>query len=223
MKQYICLNTIDCSWADENPPRQFSLPDTEENVCPNCESSNIREAIIEPKKLPWLIPTALIGALCLASIVWWLWPLTPPPPLMIKVLDLNCQTGVLSLTTVGGNDSPVTFEIEGLGASKNNEFKIFLSKRYGKSLKLFAIQNGVSIDTMYTTHCPEKGGQEKDKDHGESWNTDAPKAPPVKWTRVTDSDFCVGECILAYSETDNLGHIRERKVENYAKCCPADK
>lgn len=216
MKQYICLNHGECNWADETPPRQFTLPEAEENVCPNCDSSNIREAIIEPKGPSWIIPAIIVGVLCLTGIIWWLWPPTPPQ-LLIKVVSLNCQTGVLSLTTIGGDDSPVTFEIEDLGASKNNEFKIPLSQKNGKSFKLFAIQNGVTVDTTYTTHCPVPPPP-------------PPPPPPGPHTseqntykRVKGSEFCIGECILAYSETDNLGHTRERRVENYAGCCPADK
>ena len=104
MKQYICLNHGECNWADETPPRPFTLPEAEENVCPNCVSSNIREAKKERKGPPWLTPAIIIGVLCLAGIIWW-WPV-PSQPLLLKVVDLNCQTGVLSLTTIGGDNSP---------------------------------------------------------------------------------------------------------------------
>lgn len=220
MKQYICLNHGECNWADEIPPRQFRLPEAEENVCPNCDSSNIREAI-GGKKPSWIKPAIIIGILCLAGIIWWLWPPTTQPQLLIKVVGLNCQNGILSLTTVGGDDSPVTFEIEGLGASKNNEFRIPRSKRYGKSFKLFAIQNGVTVNTTYTTHCPVP--LPPPPPHDPIDTTVESKDPTAKWTRVEGSNFCVGECVLSYSETDNLGHFRERRVENYSDCCPADK
>ena len=217
MKQYICLNHGECNWADETPPREFSLPDREEHFCPNCESGNIKE---KPKSsgLPWTKIAVAVGLIfILAGLVWLFWPKTIIP-LALQVSLLNCETGTLSLTTTGGDDNPVIFKADGL-ESKNgkNEFSLPAFKRSGKKIRLYAMQNGVTVDTTYSINCPDI--------------VPFPPPPPPRvdpkvsssFRKVKGSEFCGDNCTLYYSEIDNLGHTREKKIENYTECCSASK
>lgn len=216
MKTYICLNHGECNWADETPPREFSLPDGEDHFCPNCESANVKEKP-KPPRPPWAKIAGALGLLLLiAGLVWLFWPPNTPRSLKIEVTGLDCKTGVLSLTTIHGDDSPITFSAEGLSMGQSTpNFTLPKSQRNGQMFTFFAVQNGDTSSVNYSTNCPIP--------------PPPPPPPPLPpkvagaYRRVEGSEFCIGDCILAYSETDNLGHTRERRIENYAECCPADK
>ncbi|MCK8495897.1 hypothetical protein M0L20_28785 [Spirosoma sp. RP8] len=131
----------------------------------------------------------------------------------------DCQKRLITLTTTGGNESPITFIAKGLSSGEsNNVFIIPKDQPVGSTLTFFAVQNGDTANVQYKIECPQApqppgdGGDRK------------PAALVIKWTRVDNSEFCdPGTCTLLYSETDKLGHTRERRIENYAKCCPANK
>ena len=220
MKQYICLNHGECNWADEHPPREFSLPNEEDQVCPNCESINIKEKP-KPPGLPWQKIAGTLGVILLiAALIWAFWPVPPPPksPLTLKATP-DCETGLITLAAEGGDGSPVTYTAEGLkSVGDSNTFQVPTGRRNGSTLTFYAIQNGERVDFSHKMDC----------------GTIAPPPPPppvhqqpvtnVKWTRVAGSNFCEpGTCTLIYNEIDNLGHIREQRTENYAPCCPAEK
>jgi hypothetical protein len=159
METYICLNHGECLWADEQPPRTFSLPNSDENVCPNCGSTNVKVPVSSPAPPRKLILAGLLLAALLLAILWFKIgnekKLPPPfPPDTITKIDRDKRK---TLTPTG----------------------------------------------------PEKGE-----------NPPLPQPPRVVWTRVAGSDEClVDECTLEYKETDNLGHIRERRILNYTNCC----
>jgi hypothetical protein len=214
MKKYICLNHGECNWADEKPPREFSLPEGEENVCPNCESTNIKEAV-PPKSSVGRI-AIIAGALALlATIAWLVWP--KPPPLELKV-EMNCETGLITLTSTGGNEEPITFSADGLSSGKeNNTFKVPKNRRNSSTFTFHAEQSGKVVDTEYKTGCPTPPYPPKDPD-----TTQPPVRPDITWSKINGSDFCIDDCVVEYTEQDNLGHTRVRRVSNYAKCCPAE-
>ncbi|GAB3695354.1 hypothetical protein GCM10027592_17470 [Spirosoma flavus] len=128
-----------------------------------------------------------------------------PVPLLLKA-KLNCTARLVTLTPEGGDNSLITYSAEGLnsGATKN-VFIIPTNKRNGTVFTFHATQNGKVTEAQVTMNCPSI-------------------PPPVKWSRVLGSEFCdPPTCTLTYSEIDNLGHTREQRINNYAKCCPADK
>ncbi|MVM36414.1 hypothetical protein GO730_00130 [Spirosoma sp. HMF3257] len=173
MKQYICLNHGECNWADEKPARVFTLPEDEENVCPNCESANIRPP------LPLASPGRKIIPYVLAGLV-----------IIVLVLFFSFKEEI---------KSPSTKEHTSDGGSSGN-----------------AKQD----NTSYT----ENGTKNQGNDKGTySQDKNSPKPVELTYRKVEGSEFCISDCVLSYSEIDNLGHIRERKIENYAKCCPANK
>jgi hypothetical protein len=220
MKKYICLNHGECIWADEKPPREFSLPEIDENVCPNCGSSNIKEKPAPPGP-PWKKIAAVVGLLLLIlGIVWLFIPPDPPPlvPLTIQA-ESNCQTRLITLISTGGDGSPITFTVEGLNSVQDSVFKIPINQPAGSTFTFHAVQSGKTVSFQYRINCkPLKFSPGPVDNPGKTTESVSPK-----WNRVAGSEFCVGDCIVAYSEIDNLGHTRERRVENYDKCCPANK
>lgn len=165
MKKYICLNRVECNWADEKPPREFTLPEEDENVCPNCSSSNIREAQAVKRPIPVAKILAAVALLLLSLIAIWAYNSRKPGP---------------------GRPQSTDFSSTATNDSSNEQSE-------GKN----------------------------------SSNPPSPIPPPVRptvtWIRVAGSDFCVDDCVVEYTEQDNLGHTRVRRIENYAKCCPAAK
>lgn len=223
MKTYICVNYGECIWADEKPPREFSLPDSDENVCPNCEKNNIQEAP-KPPGPPWAKIALAVGLLLLLTGAMWLWGFnrqektdekggdsTETTPLVLMIDDMNCETGVLSLRTLKGDGSPVMFGGEGLKSEQNSSsFVIPKAQRRGKKFMFFAVQSKDTVSLEYTTNCSKQL---------------PPPPPPITWTRVPGSEFCddLTECVQVYSERNNLGQIRERRIENCADCGAAKK
>lgn len=221
MKQYICLNHGECNWADETPPREFSLPEGDDQVCPNCESTNIKEKP-KPSKPPWLKIAGILGIILLiAAFLWAFWPVSPPLNPLILNATPDCQQGIITLTTNGGDGSSVIFGAEGLKTTGDSSvFQIPEDRRNGSTFTFFAIQNEERAEVQCKTDCkiipPQLPGD----------SDTVPKRPVtiVKWTRVAGSNFCEpGTCTLIYAEIDNLGHTRERRTVNYAPCCPAEK
>ena len=167
MKKYICFYRIDCSWADEIPPREFTLAGNgDENVCPNCESSNIREKPVPAGPPKGKIAAYVAGVLLIAGILY----------LMFR------NPSVI--------DEP---------------------------------NNGDSTTTSNVPLPPKTNGDNTAEGKEKEKKRPLKQAKAVTWNQVAGSEFCVGDCIVAYTETDNLGHTRERRIENYEKCCPADK
>ncbi|QKZ12080.1 hypothetical protein [Spirosoma sp. KUDC1026] len=219
MKKYICLNHGECNWADEKPPREFSLPEGEENVCPNCESTNLKEVIPPgpPRGRIALIASALV---LLAAIAWLIW-FQSQPPLKLNA-EMNCETGLITLTSTGGNEEPITFSADGLSlGQENNTFKVPRNRRKGSTFTFHAEQSGNTVNTEYTTDCPVKklhyppGPKEEE-------TSQTTVRPAATWSKINGSDFCIDDCVVEYTEQDNLGHTRVRRVSNYAKCCPAE-
>jgi hypothetical protein len=164
MKNYICLNHGECSWADERPPRVFSLPEGEENVCPNCESANIKDAVT-PKSSSGRIVLLALGAILILFGVYRL--------VSRFIQDEN--------TSTSPTEQPVDNGKPGVETDEPAEPT--------KPLR---------------PEIPEK------------------TRPVAIWSRVDGSEFCVDDCVVEYTEQDNLGHTRVRKISNYAKCCPAE-
>ena len=216
MKQYICLNHGECNWADETPPREFPLPDGEDQFCPNCDSTNIKEKP-KPPPPPWLKIAGAVGLLILLLGIIWYW--LRPDPLKLKA-ESNCETGLITLTAEGGDGSPVIYSAENLKPTQEgNVFKIPISKPNGSTFTFFAVQNEKRAEVQYKTDCPTLLPPPPPPPPGDS-GTDPkkPVTPVVKWVRVPGSEFCVSNCVQTYNETDNLGHTRERKVENCVDC-----
>lgn len=172
MKNYICLNHGECQWADETPPREFPLVDSE-LYCPNCESTNIREPVPEQNKFKRLLPF-IAGAIIILCLVWLFRPektkvIKPQPP----------KEGVESDTANGkGNDS---------------------------------------VEPI--PDAPTKIGKED--------SVSPPVKPPKKtvvWTLLENSGFCdpALDGTYFYSERNNLGQTRERKVMNKSGCYPTN-
>ena len=167
MKKYVCVNFLQCDYADEKPPREFELADVLNNVCPECGSTNIREVALPPSPLKKIIPFVLGGLFLLGVVAYMLLQgdnkkVTPVPPVL----------PVESATVVSGPSSNTA-------------------------------NNGPELPHRTDDPIP-------------------PKPTPITYKKVEGSEFCVGDCILAYSEIDNLGRIKERRIENYDKCCPAE-
>ena len=228
MKKYICLNRIDCSWAEEVPPREFSLPDIDDKVCPNCGSNNIKEKPLPPG-LPWKKIAGIVGLLILVLGVIWFF--IPPDPQLTIQASSNCRTRLITLTHSDGDGSPIIYSAEGLNVLKDSIFKIPSNKSTSSIITFHATQNGKTVDLPYKIECiglppgpGEGGGDGLVPPSPEPGGSDGQSTKKVRWTRVLNSDFCEPEtCTLIYSETDNLGHTRERRIENYSKCCPANK
>ena len=168
MKEYICVNHINCAWADEKPPRKFTLANDDE-PCPECGKFNIKEVKRKPSvSLPWRVSLLLLAVLIIMGLMYKIWHKT--------------SEGIS-----GGSGSAGTTQIP------------------------------PPVDTATPEGLPKQEGRS---------NLDSPQPPvqrTITWTRVQDSEFCVGDCIVEYSEKDNLGHVRAHRVGNYAKCCSADK
>lgn len=222
MKNYICLNHGECSWADERPPRVFSLSEGEENVCPNCESANIKDAV-PPKSSSGRIVVIAGALVLLAAITWLIW-FQSQPPLELKA-EMNCETGLITLTSTGGNEEPIAFSADGLSpGQENNTFKVPRNRRKGSTFTFHAEQSGNTVETTFTTSCvtiskPQPPSPLFVPDPtGNKNNT-----PVITWTRVPNSEFCddLTECIQVYSEKNNLGQIRERRIENCTECAKA--
>lgn len=225
MKKYICLNHGECNWADEQPPREFTLPDDEESVCPNCKSANIREAKKTKANKPWLIPVLAVGLLSGLGLVWWaIKPGQPELPLKIEVVGLDCKTGILSLTTTGGDGSPVIFTAENLSsAGKLGDFFVPADQRSTTIIRLSAVQSTITSDTTYRTNCSSTPPEPPRPDPSP---IQPPKIQidPTVWTLVEGSGYCDPGLngTYYYTEQDNLGRTRERKITD-PKCYPAEK
>lgn len=216
MKNYICLNHGECSWADERPPRVFSLPEGEENVCPNCESANIKE-VVPPKPSGGRIAVIAGALVLLAAIAWLIWP--APPPLELKA-EMNCEKGLITLTSTGGDEEPITFSADGLSrGQEDNVFKVPRNRRKGSTFTFHAEQSGKTVNTEYKTGCP---ALPPPYPPGSEETPQTTARPVATWSRVNGSEFCIDDCVVEYTEQDNLGHTRVRRVSNYAKCCPAE-
>ncbi|RAJ90089.1 hypothetical protein LX87_05518 [Larkinella arboricola] len=225
MKKYICLNHGECSWADEKPPREFTLDNPDELNCPNCESKNIKEA---PKSStpPWSKFAIITGLLLLiGGIAWYFWtvnPPPPPPPLKVSVVGLDCNTGFLTLTTNNGDGSPITFGAEGqVLAQKDSSFKIDKSLLYNKSITVFAVQNGYRSTAEFITSCtplplpppPPPGPNHRKKP---ILTNGSPKG---NLTVIEGSEGCE-ICTRYYSAIDEAGHTHEIREKNSTDCCP---
>lgn len=172
MKQYICLNHINCDWADEKPPRQFTLPNPDE-PCPECGKFNTKVVKGKPP-VGIKLKFALLGLAGLI-IVW----------LVMKFLNPNPPTR---------------------GDSDNSKIK---------DSTITQIETGTNVGEKMDSSKQSGGGNTGEG----SSKHNPPPVVPVKWTRVAGSEFCIpGTCFQAYSEIDNLGHTRERKIENCADC-----
>jgi|GEM_PF-4568113 len=223
MKNYICLNHGECQWADETPPREFPLVDGE-LYCPNCESTNIREAVY-PSGLPWKkIGVGAAAVLLLGSGI--MWALTPSP-LGISV-ESNCAGNTVTVSMVGGSGKPIIFNSPELGKRQADSiFRIPADKRSGVTLTFWAVQGSDSVKASLVTNCEKPrphSGRGREGDPGKP----QPPKPQAKenqksvvWNRVKGSEFCIEDCVVEYTEQDNLGHTRTRKINNYADCCPA--
>ncbi|MFD2570167.1 hypothetical protein ACFSUS_05945 [Spirosoma soli] len=149
----------------------------------------------------------------------------------MKILGLNCQTGVLSLTTTGGDDNAVTYGVDGIkSGQESNEFIIPDSMRNDKRLFVNASQNGNKVETTFTTSCvtaPPSDSTTVGEGVGPTGPGEKGAKPPrsITWTRVPGSEFCddLTECVQVYSERSNLGQVRERRIENCADCGAAKK
>ena len=225
MKKYICLNHGECQFADEIPPREFELKDGDVN-CTNCGSANIREAV-SPPVFPWKkIGIGVAAALILVSgIIWAL----ATPPLGISV-EADCTNNTVTVSTVGGSKEPISFNSPDLGKRQADSiFRIPADKRSGATLTFWAVQGSDSVKTSLVISC------EKHIPLGGGHTEKGPQNPPppehqakdnpgsVVWNRVKGSEFCVEDCVVEYTELDNLGHTRTRRTNNYADCCPANK
>ena len=107
--------------------------------------------------------------------------------------------------------------------------------RNDKLLLVYAMQNGSRVDTSFATNCVQDtttivevvDTTEINEGPAED-NSKAGKTKPTRvitWTRVPGSEFCddLTECVQVYSERNNLGQIRERRIENCADCGAAKK
>jgi hypothetical protein len=223
IKYGICTNQGYCSIADSSTVTK--IEGVREFVCPECheELFEVKEPKTDYGK--WVKPVLVICLLGLiAGLIYFFWPSSLKAPLSIKVLGLDCQTGVLSLTTTGGNGDSVTYKVEGIG---QDTFTIPDSLRHDSMLLIYASQGGNTVDTTFTTSCvttPEPTTLTVGGGQSTTVSTGNRTPPPITiWTRVPGSEFCEpGTCMLLYSETDNLGHTRERKINNFAKCCPVE-
>lgn len=226
----ICTN-IDNDCLKAKSSEVISIDGAKDFNCPDCGSELYEVSKPTPKRPKWLKPVAVIALLCLSiGIVWALWKPEPSAkPLSIKIIGLDCQTGVLSLTTTGGDDNVITYEIDGLkSGQESNEFIIPDSMRNDKLLLVYASQNGNKVDTTFTTSCVSKtivnpGLPRPQNPNPPGVGTSPPR--PITWTRVPGSEFCddLTECVQIYSERNNLGQIRERRIENCADCGAAKK
>lgn len=162
MKKFICLNHGECEWADEKPPKEFTISVDEENICPNCESTNIREIQPPISKRKKIIPIVL-GVFVSIGLLFYLFSKGKPPV----------------------SDSPTA-----------------------PTQPVDTLDQGKSGPTVVPVDNPKINSKK-----------------PLKLTykKIEGSEFCVGECTLSYSEIDNLGRIRDRRIENYAKCCSVNK
>ncbi|GAB4027389.1 hypothetical protein [Spirosoma koreense] len=225
MKNYICLNHGECHWADEVPPREFTLVDGEVN-CPNCNSVNIREAVYPPK-VPWKKIGIAAGALLLILVVVWALIPYPPKPLQIS-LNANCANNTVTVMTIGGDGSPIAFNSPELEKRQiDSVFLIPSQKRSKVTLTFWAVQGIDSVRSSFVTDCEkvdipprESGGSRDPRPPGP---TEIDNFNSVVWSRVKNSEFCVSDCVVEYTEQDNLGHTRVRRINNYDKCCPAEK
>ncbi len=139
--------------------------------------------------------------------------------LTISEIRQDCQSGALTVKTMGGDSSPIVYSVAGvIGGQSSNKLVIPATMRNSKSVTIVAIQNGQRINKQFTTSCTSTSSQEV----VEQTSTIARHTVVSRaWTRVAGSNFCVGNCVLAYTERDNLGNTRERRINNYADCCPA--
>ncbi|QJD78876.1 hypothetical protein [Spirosoma rhododendri] len=140
--------------------------------------------------------------------------------LTITDIQQNCNMSTLTVQAVGGNGSPIMYGIDGLSSGQlSNKLTLPKDMRNGKSFAVFAMQKGQRVRKQFTTSCPLTSPQGTVE---ESSTISRRTVVSRRWTRVAGSNFCVGSCILAYTEKDNLGNTRERRVDNYAGCCPAN-
>ncbi|GAB3991937.1 hypothetical protein GCM10028807_23590 [Spirosoma daeguense] len=151
MKNYICLNHGECHWADENPPREFTLDDGDIN-CPNCNSTNIKEKPKSPGP-PWKKIAGVIGVLLLILGIIWLIKKPDPDPLVLNA-ELDCQTRLITLSTIGGNEDSIVYRVEGLSPNqRGNEFIIPDSRRNNNVFLAYAVQNGIEVSKSITSEC----------------------------------------------------------------------
>ena len=199
------------------PPEEFELKDVYDPVCDNCNSSNITEKP-EPPGLPWPKIMGAVGLLILLLGIIWYW--LSSDPLTLKA-ESNCAERLVTLIAKGGDGSPIIYSVEGLKSTSNsNVFEIPEGQQNGSKLMFYATQGGETINTEYTLNCPKKNEPEIPRgNEGEEPNPgNGGRTPSIVWTKVPGSEFCVSNCVQSYSETDNLGHTRERKIENCTDC-----
>lgn len=176
MKKYICLNHGECNWADEIPPREFSLDEVDAN-CPNCGSTNIREAVPEQNKLKRLAPF-FAGIVFLFGLTWFFW--TTGTTTAEKSSELPDKEAITSI-----KDSTST-TVDTINVATNDSTTI----------------EGSDSVVPPVVH----------------------KKSSIIWTMVEGSGFCdpALDGTFLYTERNNLGQERERKVMNKAGCYPAN-
>ncbi|GEM_PF-4760889 len=140
--------------------------------------------------------------------------------LTITDIEQDCHSGTFTVKTVGGDSSPIMYSIAGLSAGQpSNKLTVPETMRSGKSVTVVAVQNEQRANKQFTTNCTSTPTLVT----VERRSTISQRTVVSRtWTRVAGSNFCVGSCVLAYTERDNLGNTRERRIENYADCCPAN-
>jgi hypothetical protein len=140
--------------------------------------------------------------------------------LTISDIRQDCNIGTLTVQASGGDGSPVMYSVAGLsGGQPGNKLVLPETMRSGKLITVVATQNGQRFSKQFTTNCTPIPPQVT----VERISTISRRTVVSRtWTRVAGSNFCVGSCVLAYTERDNLGHTRERRINNYAGCCPAN-
>lgn len=219
-----------CTNIDDNCPNAKSgeviiVEGAKEFVCPSCGEGLFEVPKPEQKRPKWLRPALIIALLCLsASLIWALWPKSPSTtPLSVKQIALNCDTGLLSLSTFGGDQSSITYKVEGISQSTlDNSFTIPDSLRNGGILLIYASQSGRTVDTTFATTCVTPPSPYTSTVGG--GGSEERPTQYITWTRVPGSEFCVDipGCVQTYNEINNLGQIRERRIKNCIDCAEAN-
>ncbi|GAB3644285.1 RING finger protein [Spirosoma arcticum] len=145
----------------------------------------------------------------------------PTLTLSLEVNEPDCQSGKITLTTTGGDGSPITFRSQGLSSSqKDNEFVIPKVQRNGKTFTFLATQNGVVAKVDYTTKCvflPPPPPRRPISNRSTFGNVDNGDLSMIK-----NSEGC-DICTRYYSATDKLGRTRQVTEKNSTFCCPCGK
>ncbi|GAB3884898.1 hypothetical protein [Spirosoma agri] len=138
----------------------------------------------------------------------------PRSPLILNVSGLDCKTRKLSIRTLGGDGSPISYSAKGLSEGQSSsEFTLSANQLSGTQFT-FVAKQGSSISTVkYTTICsiapPPVKGRKGPSDNGDL-------------TIVKGSEGC-DICTRYYSATDNLGRVRQVTQRNSTECCPCGK